>query len=138
VSLPGPTLPQQPVSPAVGVAAVYSAAQPVMTFRNGGDCLLHIKNGGGSTLTVTLSHNPGSEESSDRQFTVAAGSEILIGPFPGPDFNPPTPDPNWPYGPQPALPAGRAYSDLCTLSFSTTASVTVACLGLPCGAYHEH
>jgi hypothetical protein len=128
----------QRVLRSAGLVAVYSAAAATVRFWNDGDSLLHVKNGSGSSITVTLPYHPGFEESADRVFTVNAGSEIFAGPFPPRDFNP-QPDFVAAHDFTPAhasLPVD-AVATYARLIFSATASVTFALIGVDVGAVKE-
>lgn len=97
-----------------GLTATYSAANVEgHSFRLQGSRVLHVKNGGGSSVTVTVP-TPGTVDGlavADRTYTVAAAGETFIG-----------------------LGAGSAYrqSDgTAQVDFSGVTSVTVALLDVP-------
>ena len=54
------------------------------TFNNAGRTFLHVKNGSGVPLTVTVAAKP---TKTDREATVSAGGEVFMGIFPLTDFN---------------------------------------------------
>lgn len=105
------TLVAQPVTDA-GLQATYVAADNVngMTYRLVPHRLLHVKNGSGSSLTVTAV-TPGTVNGlaiADRTITVAAGTEQFI-----------------------SLGTDQPYAQAdgtCSISFSSATSVTVAVL----------
>lgn len=75
-----------------GIVPSFSAADAAGDqFANTGKCILHVKNGGASAITVTIasqiSNPPAGTIAQDQQVTVAAGSEKMIGPFPQSAFN---------------------------------------------------
>lgn len=74
------------VSPTYGAAAAGGD-----TFDNDGSTFLHVKNGGGSGVTVTLqsqvSSPPPGTVAADKQITVAASGEQMIGPVNKAAFN---------------------------------------------------
>ena len=90
-------------------AVTYQAAANPDTFANTGRESLHVKNGSGSTVTVTITsqvpcsqgitHNPA--------FTVAAGAEGAIGALDSTRFNDPA-------------------TGLVTVNYSSIVTVTVA------------
>lgn len=57
-------------------------------FQNDGRTYLHVKNGGGSPITVTIDSRINCNQGHDHNpaVSVGAGEERLIGPF-GPEFN---------------------------------------------------
>ncbi|UKJ74479.1 hypothetical protein [Azospirillum brasilense] len=79
-----------------GAALTYSSASGGGdSFTNTGKELLHVKNGGGSSVTVTLkSRNTtpvvdgyGSVSKPDVAITIPAGADRIAGPFPLKAFN---------------------------------------------------
>jgi hypothetical protein len=73
-----------------GIAPSFVAADAGGdTFSNDGRTFLHVKNGGGSAITVTIDSvapcNYGFDH--DLQVTVNAGAEQIIGPFEPKRFN---------------------------------------------------
>jgi hypothetical protein len=101
ISLPG-------LSPAFAAAAVGGDA-----FPNSGREYLHVKNGGGSEVTVTVDSQAACNQGYDHNAVVAvpASEERLIGPFPKARFN----DAN----------------DKVQVAYSDVTSVTVAAVRLP-------
>lgn len=102
-----------------GVALSFGAAAANDTFKNDGRTLLIVKNGSGSTVTVTVTAQKtsanvsglGAVTKSDASGTVADGAEKAFGPFPT-----------------------RAYNDAdgqAHIGYSATTSVTVALLRVP-------
>lgn len=91
-----------------GVAATYSAVSASDTFSNTGEEVVHIKNGGGSATTVTITSAQQCNQgfSHDLTVTINAGADKFIGPFPTNRFN--------------------NSSGLCTFACSPTTSVTAA------------
>jgi len=95
-----------------GVGPTYAAATgggDAMTC--GADNFLHIKNGAGATMTVTLAIPSGSSGYPNVAYTSTAvavpnAGERMIGPIQAPIYQDPT-------------------TGLCTITYSTTASVTV-------------
>ena len=67
-----------------GLTPTYSAADATgNTFPNDGNTIVHIKNGGGSSITVTLP-TPGKVagvDIADPTVSIGAGAEKFIGPF---------------------------------------------------------
>jgi len=96
------------LNPVYGAAAAGGDA-----FPNSGREYLHVKNGGGSEVIVTVDSQAGCNQGFDHNVAVAvpAGGERLIGPFPKARFN------------DAAEKAQVAYSDV--------TSVTVAAVRLP-------
>lgn len=80
------------------------------SFRTSGNEYLHVKNGGGSSMTVTVDSTRQCDQGFDHdgQATVPAGEERLLGPFPASRF-----------GLNPAI------------TYSGVTSVTVAVVKLP-------
>lgn len=69
-----------------GIVPAYTAGDATNhhEFVNDGKTYIHVKNGGGGSITVTID-TPGSVDGlaiADRTVTVANGSEKKIGPFP--------------------------------------------------------
>lgn len=103
-----------------GLSPAYAAAADGDTIANPTDqrTLLHVKNGGGGSITVTIpavlsaisDPRVGSVDVADLSVAVPAGEERMIGPFPA------------------------AYVDSAgdvTVNYSGVASVTAAALRLP-------
>lgn len=96
---------------AAGVTPSYVAASAGGdTFVNNGKTILHIKNGGGSSINVTITRAKTCSFgfSHDVVVAVGAGSEKMIGPFPAEQFN--------------------NDSGLVAVAYSAVTSVTVAAL----------
>lgn len=98
-----------------GLAPSYSNGDATNDhqFLNDGKTFVHVKNGGGSSITVTI-QTPGSVDGlavADRDVTVANGAEKMIGPFPTATYN---------------QSGGLVYLDL-----SADTSVTLAAFKLP-------
>lgn len=94
-----------------GLNATYSAATASDKVLPGSNTVLHVKNGGGGALTVTLV-TPGTVDSlavADRVVSVPAGEDRFIS-VPG------------------GIYANRADGGLATVTFSPTTSVTFAVL----------
>jgi hypothetical protein len=73
-----------------GVAVTYGAADAANGnyFVNTGEQLLHVKNGSGASITVTVVSVPCSHgRTSDVTVTVPASGDRIIGPFPNELFN---------------------------------------------------
>ncbi|MFP5515467.1 MAG: hypothetical protein ACLGJC_20575 [Alphaproteobacteria bacterium] len=103
-----------------GAALTYSPASSTGdSFTNTGAEVAHVKNGGGSSIIVTVkSRNTtpdvpgyGPVSKPDRTITVPAGSDRLIGPFPPKAFN-------------------EAATGRVSLTFSSTTSVTAAVIAV--------
>ena len=102
-----------------GVVPTYAAADSEGdTFTDasrGARCMVHVKNGGGAPINVTIDStrtfaaNSGAA-AADLVIAVANGAERMIGPF-GPDFS--------------------TSAGLVTISYSAVTSVTVAAIRLP-------
>jgi hypothetical protein len=96
-----------------GIVPTYSAASGGGdTFTPGDDVIVHVKNGGGSPVTVTVvtpNTAAGGLAISDDVVTVAAGSERVMGPFPKQNFS-------------------RSSDGLGDITYSGVTSVTVAVL----------
>lgn len=87
-----------------------SAAGGGDTVPNDEKTFLHVKNGGGSSITVTI-QTPGTVDSlaiTDRAVSVPNGEERMIGPFPA-----------------------SYYGSTLTLSYSDVTSVTIAAIRMP-------
>jgi hypothetical protein len=74
-----------------GTIPTYAAATATdgHKFANDGNTFLHVKNGGGSSINVTI-QTPGTVDGltvSDLVVAVAAGAEKMIGPFPPGIYN---------------------------------------------------
>lgn len=70
------------------VPAYANAAAGGDTFTPSNETILHVKNGSGSAMTVTVA-TPGTEiglDIADVEVAVAAGAEAMIGPFPHEHF----------------------------------------------------
>lgn len=116
-------VPGSPDDPNNAWALTYSPAQSVMSLSSGASSVLHVKNGSGSTLTVTLYRNVYTLSGSlvsDRTVTIAAGQEAWLGAIPVPDFGLVT-------SAAPYIAPG-AMGPWCKLGFSVTSGVTVAAL----------
>ena len=75
-----------------GIAPTYAtAASGGDTFANNGKTFLHVKNGGGSSINVTLASQvdspPAGTAASNKVIAVAAGGEKMIGPLPEYGYN---------------------------------------------------
>lgn len=74
-----------PIAPTFSGATLSpaSAAAGGDQFLNDGRTLLYVKNGGGSSITITVDAQatPGGLTITDPTIAVAAGAERLIGPF---------------------------------------------------------
>lgn len=70
-------------------AALVAASAGGDKFVNDGDTLLHVKNGSGAGITVTVAAVSRCSHGSfhDSVSTVAAGATTVIGPFPQNRFN---------------------------------------------------
>lgn len=77
------------------------------TFENDGSTVLHVKNGGGASIDVTVNSETKCNFGFDHDVTVSvpAGGERIIGPFPRNRFGSPT-----------------------SISYSDVTSVTIAAL----------
>src|SRR5262245_2385259 len=68
------------------VATATAADATGNNWTNTGGEFLFIKNGGGSSITLTLAVGPGAvvdgQTPTSKTVTVAAGKEFLVGPFP--------------------------------------------------------
>lgn len=110
------TLTTQTVTRA-GVLPTYAAANGGGdAMACGSDYMLHIKNAAASTMTVTLAIPSGSSGWANAAYTNTAvvvpnASERMIGPIQAPLYQDPT-------------------TGLCTITYSTTTSVTVAAINL--------
>ena len=114
-----------------GLAPAYVAADPAgHTFHNsGGGSLLHLKNAGGAAITATVHANPaatGGPPLADAVFTIPAGAEVLLGPFPAHEF-----DAAATVGPV-ITSAGR-YSPPGYVTFSSVSGLSIACLTFDLG-----
>jgi hypothetical protein len=74
-----------------GIVPSYDAGDAVNghEFANNGKTFLHVKNGGGSSINVTIP-TPGSVDGlavAERIVAVAAGAEKMMGPFPTATYN---------------------------------------------------
>ena len=105
---------------AAGLQATYSAA-PGAGAGNGsaidgtGDIVLHVKNGGGAPITVTVitGGTLEGEPVADKAITVTNGTEKFIGPFRPTAFN---------------QPSGGSNPNQVLVDYSAITSVTVAAL----------
>ena len=75
-----------------GLTPSYSAVSASDTFANDGTVFLHVKNGGGSSDTVTVTSVQTCNQGSTHNLTVSvpAGAERMLGPFETTRFNDPT------------------------------------------------
>lgn len=108
------TLTNQPVVRG-GLAPSYAAAAGGGDkFRPNENVLLHVKNGSGGAITVTVvtPGTVGGEAIADRAVSVPAGGERMIGPFPERLF------------------ANNSDSGLASITYSAVTSLTIACLEL--------
>jgi len=76
----------------VDLAATATAADATgNNWTNTGGEILFLKNGGGSSITLTLAFGPGAvvdgQTPTNKTVTVAAGKEFLVGPFPVSIYN---------------------------------------------------
>lgn len=103
-----------------GAALTYAAAGASGdSFTNSGKEVAHIKNGGGSAVTVTVkSRNTtpdvpgyGPVAKPDRAVVIPAGGDRLVGPFPAKAFN-------------------EAGTGRVSLTYSSTASVSTAIIAV--------
>lgn len=110
----------QTIDRATGVIPSYGAVAASDTFTPGDRTFLHIKNGGGSSDTVTVAITgagaiPGityrAGAGTGGTYAVAAGAEKIIGPFPASFF-------------------ADSVTGLATVTHSFTTSVTVAVFSL--------
>ncbi len=65
-----------------GLAPTYTAANTTDTFVGDGRTMLHVKNGGGGSITATISSHavPGvGEQTLDKVITIPAAGERMIG-----------------------------------------------------------
>jgi hypothetical protein len=97
-----------------GITPTYAAASAGGdTFNPDSRTLLHVKNGGGSAITVTLTvqgSGPGGNPAQNRVISVPNGSERMFGPFD---------------------PAGFAdVNGNCAIAYSAVTTVTVAAFRL--------
>lgn len=73
-----------------GIVPSYASANvDGNSFANDGNTVLHVKNGSGSSITVTI-QTPGTVDDlavAERTVTVANASEKMIGPFPPGIYN---------------------------------------------------
>lgn len=75
-----------------GLTPAYTAVAASDTFANDGTVFLHVKNGGGSPDTVTITSVKTCDQGSTHNLTVSvpAGAERILGPFETSRFNDPT------------------------------------------------
>ena len=100
---------------ASGLEPVMTAAAASQTVRAGEDKFLHVVNGGGSPITLTITTpntDPDGNAIADLAVVVTNGEERMIGAL------------------KPAL-YGSGATQQVTLTWSATTSVTFACLQLP-------
>jgi hypothetical protein len=113
--------------PLAGMAPSYVAAPSGISWRtdySGGSsgAVLHVKNGGGASTTVTISRVEGL---ADLALSVPAGSERFFGPFPRYEDSPGN------FSDSFSNSLIWRTSDYANASFSVTAGVTYALLGIP-------
>jgi hypothetical protein len=74
---------------AAGIVPSYAAAASSDKFANNGRTYLHVKNGGGAPITVTIvtQYTAGGLALADQAVSVANGAEKVIGPFPTDLYN---------------------------------------------------
>lgn len=103
-----------------GAALTYTAAGVSGdSFTNTGKEVIHVKNGGGSSITVTVKSRDTAPDVSgygpvskpDRQVTISAGGDRMIGPFPQKAFN-------------------EASTGRVSLTYSSTTSVSAAVIAV--------
>jgi hypothetical protein len=114
------TLAMQPITPA-GVGLAYATASVGGDlFTPGADVLLHLKNTGGSSLTVTVQAQAKvlDEATDDVIVTIPAGAQRLAGPFPAPFFADPA-------------------DGLAVIAYSDAANTQVAATGLGRGGFER-
>lgn len=73
-----------------GVAPTYEAADAAGdSFPNNGSTMVHVKNGGAAAITVTIDSAKACSYGFDHNIDVviAAGAEVMLGPFPQARFN---------------------------------------------------
>ena len=106
------TYTKQSSSLAPSANITYGAATSTDDFVNGGQERLHVRNGGGGGITVTINSVKPCDQGADHDVVVsiAAGADRWIGPFPPDRFNDPV-------------------TNKVTVNYSGTTSVTVALLG---------
>lgn len=93
-----------------GLTEAFSAVSASDTFANDGTVVLHVKNAGGSSDTVTVASAKVCDQGSTHNIVVSVGAttgDKMIGPFETSRFNDPT-------------------TGLVTVTHSFTTSVTVA------------
>jgi hypothetical protein len=102
-----------------GVGPTYAAATGGGdNFTPDADTFLHVKNGGGSSITVTVAtpgSAPGGLAIADSVTTVPAGGERMIGPFPAEQYADPA-----------GTPAGNTF-----ITYSGVVTVTIGCFTCP-------
>lgn len=83
------TLSVQDVTSAGTVPTYAAAAGGGDQFSNDGKTYLHVKNGGGSSINVTIASQVACSQGSTHNTVVAVanGAEKMIGPFPPERFN---------------------------------------------------
>jgi hypothetical protein len=113
-----------------GIAPSYAAAPSGLSWWNPGGTLIHVKNGGGASTDVTLKRQG---NLADVIFTVAAGAERFIGPFPRVDSCPISQanDADDRNRSVPRDGRGGLHTDYTNASFSVTSGVTYALLSTP-------
>lgn len=99
-----------------GIIPAYSAANVEGHYvDNDGDVILHIKNGGGAPINVTIQTGGTlmGEPVADKVVAITNGGEKLIGPFPPALYNQPS-----------GADAGRIYVDFSAVTSVTCAAIT--------------
>lgn len=100
-----------------GIDPSYEAANADgEEVANSGRMFIHVQNGGGGSITVTI-QTPGTVDGlavADREVSIGAGNDKMIGPFPPATYNQ---DPG--------------ETDTVYVDFSGVSSVTIAALVLP-------
>lgn len=79
----------QEIDRSTGIVPAYAAVAASDSFANDGRTYLHVKNGsaGSLTVTITLAQTVDGQTPAAKTFTVAAGVERVIGPFPPTVYN---------------------------------------------------
>ncbi len=97
-----------------GITPSYAAVASSDTFANNGKVFLHVKNGSGGSInvTVTVKRQVDGQTATARTVAVGAGAEAMLGPFDPADYA----DPD---------------SGLTTVNYSATTTVTAAAFRLP-------
>ena len=100
-----------------GLQPAYTAVTASDTFAADSETFLHVKNGSGASITVTIpiptgrDPIPNTPYAQNRQYAVPAGQERMFGPFPASYY-------------------GDPVTGLVTVNYSATATVTAALLNL--------